>query len=138
MAIVQMKHLRLIAVSEEQDALLDELQRVGCVEISTPEITEDAPDWARLLRRKSSSLDEVSAQLASLRTALDALNKYAPVKEGMLTPRPVVTVDELFNRQTADRALKTAGEINCRLTEIIAAVSDEKRGVAGNVRSVLY
>ena len=127
MAIVQMKHLRLIAVSEEQDALLDELQRVGCVEISTPEITEDDPDWAGLLRRKSSSLDEVSAQLASLRTALDALNKYAPVKEGMLTPRPVVTVDELFNRQTADRALKTAGEINCRLTEISAAVSDENR-----------
>ena len=31
MAIVPMKHLRLIAVSEEQDALLDELHSGACL-----------------------------------------------------------------------------------------------------------
>ena len=77
MAIVPMKHLRLIAVSEEQDALLDELQQVGCVQISTPEVSEGDPDWAGLLSRKSSTLGEVSAELASLQNALSALNKYA-------------------------------------------------------------
>ena len=43
MAIVKMKHLRLIALAEEQEALLDELLRVGCVEIATPEAQPEDP-----------------------------------------------------------------------------------------------
>ena len=36
MAIVTMKRLRLLAMGEDREALLDDLQRLGCVEVSEP------------------------------------------------------------------------------------------------------
>ena len=36
MAIVTMKRLRLLAMGEDREALLDALQRLGCVEVSEP------------------------------------------------------------------------------------------------------
>ena len=36
MAIVTMKRLRLLAMGEDRAALLDDLQRLGCVEVSEP------------------------------------------------------------------------------------------------------
>ena len=36
MAIVTMKRLRLLAMRENREALLDDLQRLGCVEVSEP------------------------------------------------------------------------------------------------------
>ena len=125
MAIVPMKHLRLIAVSEEQDALLDELQRVGCVQISTPEVAEGDPDWAGLLSRKSSTLGEVSAELASLQNALSALNKYDPVKEGMLAPRPTATVEALYSEETTADALQAAEQIGACLSQISSSAAEE-------------
>ena len=37
MAIVKMKQLRLIAMTQDRESLLRQLQRAGCVEISEPE-----------------------------------------------------------------------------------------------------
>ncbi len=125
MAIVPMKHLRLIAVSEEQDALLDELQQVGCVQISTPEVSKGDPDWAGLLSRKSSTLGEVSAELASLQNALSALNKYDPVKEGMLAPRPTATMEALYSEETTADALQAAEKIGNALSEISSSAAEE-------------
>lgn len=127
MAIVPMKHLRLIAVSEEQDALLDELQQVGCVQISTPEVSKGDPDWAGLLSRKSSTLGEVSAELASLQNALSALNKYDPVKEGMLAPRPTATMEALYSEETTADALQAAEKIGNALSEISSSAAEESK-----------
>ena len=71
MAIVKMKHLRVIAVAEEQEALLKELLHAGCVEVSTPE--EGSEEWAKLLDRPVSAQNQVRADLAALNNALDAL-----------------------------------------------------------------
>lgn len=128
MAIVKMKHLRLIAVSEEQEALLDELLRVGCVEVSAPEVRSDDPDWAGLLSKKgSSALGQVRGEIGALTSALNALDKYAPGKEGMLTPRPYVTPEQLFDPATTEAALESAREINRAVTEIGQALSNENR-----------
>lgn len=102
MAIVKMKHLRVIAVAEEQEALLNELLHAGCVEVSTPE--ERSEEWAKLLDRPVSAQNQVRADLAALNNALDALRKYAPEKGGLLATRPCVTEKQLFDQAVSDSA----------------------------------
>ena len=125
MAIVKMKHLRVIAVAEEQEALLNELLHVGCVEVSTPE--EHSEEWAKLLERPVSAQNQVRADLGALNNALDALNKYAPAKGSLLATRPCVTEEQLFDQAAADEALAIAGEINEAADQIGQAISNENR-----------
>ena len=56
MAIVKMKKLRVMAMAAQRDALLRELLRLGCVEISEPAGKLSDPAWAALLRRDASQL----------------------------------------------------------------------------------
>ena len=58
MAIVKMKKLRVMAMAGQRDALLRQLLRLGCVEISEPDARLADPAWAALLRRDSSALAE--------------------------------------------------------------------------------
>ena len=44
MAIVAMKHLRLVGLESEREALLKALQDMGCVEVSGVDGAEDALD----------------------------------------------------------------------------------------------
>lgn len=128
MAIVRMKHLRLIALAEEQEALLDELLRVGCVEITTPEPQEGDQEWETLLsKRGSTALGRTRSESGALKSALEALDRYAPGKEGMLTPRPYVTEEQLFDPETTRIALESAGVINQAVGEINQAVSSQNR-----------
>lgn len=125
MAIVKMKHLRVIAVAEEQDTLLNELLHAGCVEISTPEAAGE--EWAKLLDRPASAQNRVRADLGALNSALAALHQYAPVKGGLLASRPCVTEQELFDQAAADEALAAAREINGAVDRIGQAISTENR-----------
>lgn len=125
MAIVKMKHLRVIAVAEEQEVLLKELLHAGCVEVSTPE--EGSEEWAKLLDRPVSAQNQVRADLAALNNALDALKTYAPAKGSLLASRPCVTEQELFDQAAADEALAVAGEINEAVAQIGQAISNENR-----------
>ena len=63
MAIVKMKRLRVMAMESDRDRLFDELQRLGCVQVSeqTEKLTD--PDWAALVHRDESALaaDEETA-----------------------------------------------------------------------------
>ena len=47
MPIAKMKRLQVLALERDHDALLRQLERMGCVEISEP----DAPDAPESLRR---------------------------------------------------------------------------------------
>ena len=49
MAIVKMKKLRVMAMAEQRDELLQELRHLGCVEISEPTGKLRDPEWAALL-----------------------------------------------------------------------------------------
>jgi len=126
MAIVKMKHLRLISVAEEQEALLNELLHAGCVEISTPD--GDSEQWSGLLDRAASSQSQVRSELALLTGALEALNKYAPgAKANLFAVRPAVTEEELFSRKTADEALRAAEKISQAVAQINQASANENR-----------
>ncbi len=130
MAIVKMKRLRLIGLSREQDALLDKLQRAGCVQITLPEVDTDDGDWAELLHRKSSSLSQVDSELSQLEGALAILNRYTPAKEGLFPHRAEVTQAELFSAQRRQAALDIAADINAQMNTVTQSISEENRLLA--------
>ena len=76
MAIVKMKKLRVMAMADSRDALLRELLRLGCVEISEPAGKLSDPAWAALLRRDTSTLAETKNEQGEASAALDALKRY--------------------------------------------------------------
>ena len=84
MAIVTMKRLRLLAMREDREALLDDLQRLGCVEVSEPTLDgREESGAAELLSRltppDTQALSQAQtrrqeAERAMLRRAVDRLS----------------------------------------------------------------
>ena len=58
MPIAKMKRLQVLALERDHDALLRQLERMGCVEISEP----DAPDAPESLRRCGSETADCLAR----------------------------------------------------------------------------
>lgn len=71
MSIVKMQRLRLIALAQDRDALLDRLLHAGCVELSEPTSYLADEDWARLLHRDAGHLPELKSQAGEFRQALE-------------------------------------------------------------------
>lgn len=110
MSIVKMKHLRALGMREGRGKLLRRLRSLGCVEIDTP--GELPPEWDFLappdgdeLARHLGEADEISA-------ALELLKRYGKEKGGLLTPRPQVAEDTLFDEEAYRKALEVAREVN--------------------------
>ncbi len=112
MAIVKMKHLRLVAMRENRDTLLRLLQRMGCVEIDEPSVDESDPVWAGLTRPGTGGLSEARDRHSAVERALAVLKRSAPAKESLLKPQPGLTEGELFDERAAEAALREAEEIN--------------------------
>ena len=110
MAIVKMDHLRLLAMRADRQAILWALQRLGCVEITEPQCA-DSGLLDMLERPDKHALERARAEQQSLRRALDALARYAPVKEGLFRERPVLSEEEFFDADRYAAALTTAQQI---------------------------
>ena len=117
MAIVKMKRLRVIAMASCREELLQQLQRLGCVEIREPESA--GADWSGLLERERSRLAETRAALADVNAALSAVKKYADVREGMFPQRQAVTQTEFLSGMAADRARAASA----RVSELVQTAS---------------
>ena len=102
-----MKRLRLLALRSDREELLHTLQRLGCVEISEPPEADgrsDAPpgDWEgppaalELRTPDGSALDQAREEKQSAERALSVLARHGAKGRGMLTPRPQLTEEELF------------------------------------------
>jgi len=111
MAIVKMKRLRLMLVRSRKDALLKELARLGCVELSEleGELLEDG--LGDRVRRESSELMALKAKQTTLERGVEILDRYAPAKRGLLTPKPELSGDALLDDSGLDAALDKAGEL---------------------------
>ena len=115
-----MKHLRLVGLESEREAMLRAMQDMGCVEISGVDGAEDAlhegfarPDDKALLSAQESA--------RSCRAALAALNRCAPEKKGLFRKRASVARKEFFSEESAREAKNTADALNAmqrRLGEI--------------------
>lgn len=124
MAIVTMKRLHILALEADRDRLFDDLQRLGCVEISEPAEKLADPEWAALVHPDESALTQQQNLLEQATAAITALDQYAPVKTKLLSPLPQVKASALFDNEALDKALKAAGEI-ADYSKDLASVYDQ-------------
>lgn len=106
-----MKHLRLLGMESEREALLKAMQDMECVEISSIDGSEET------LKSGFAKPDDkalMSAQEASraYRTALASLDRFAPEKKGMFRKRQGVSRAAFFSAESEENARTAAETIN--------------------------
>lgn len=129
-----MKHLRLLGMESEREALLKAMQDMECVEISSIDGSEET------LKSGFAKPDDkalMSAQEASraYRTALASLDRFAPEKKGMFRKRQGVSRAAFFSAESEENARTAAETINMdtrRLGEI-----ESERTKNGALRATL-
>ena len=75
MAIVKMKHLRLMLVREQKDELLRKLIRLGCVQFREVRETGEDPALAESFFPVNTALTALRSKQASLHNAIELLNR---------------------------------------------------------------
>ncbi len=104
MSIVKMKRLRLFCMAAHREELLRQLQHLGCVQVREPTDCLEDPDWSAFIRVDDTALADTRARADALRAALELLNRYAPSKGGLFSPRPEITEGQLFDDQARREA----------------------------------
>ena len=127
MSIVKMKRIRLIALAEDRDALLASLLHAGCVEVNEPTETLADEGYAALLRRDTSALSQAKGQMTELKQAIDTLNRYAPQKGGMFTPRDQMAEKDLLSPEALEQAVTLARQVNAHAKAVGACSARETR-----------
>ena len=122
-----MKKLRVMAMADSRDALLRELLRLGCVEISEPAGKLSDPAWAALLRRDTSTLAETKNEQGEANAALDALKRYGGTKDGLFIQRRTVSEAEFLSGETLEKSRAVSREINGYLQDISRLQGEEGR-----------
>lgn len=125
MAIVKMKHLRLVAMGSDREPLLHLLQSMGCVEIDEPSLAPDDPVWAKLSRPEGGGLSAARERNSQAEGAVAVLKRAAPEKGGLLKPKPDLTQDQLLDPQAAGQAMAAAQEVN-EAARRVAAIQGER------------
>ena len=119
-----MKHLRLLGMESEREALLKAMQDMECVEISSIDGSEEA------LKSGFAKPDDkalMSAQEASraYRTALASLDRFAPEKKGMFRKRQGVSRATFFSAESEENA-RTAVETINKDTRRLGEIESER------------
>ncbi len=127
MSIVAMKRLGLIALQADREKLMDELQRLGCVEVSVPTAPEDDPCWDALSHPPEDSLWAVRERAAMGDQALALLKQYAGVKGRGFNPRPVVDEATFFDQAAYDRAGEMVSALVSAQKELSALNSEKSK-----------
>ena len=132
MAIVKMKHLRLLAMADDREALLKLLQNMGCVEVDEASLEAEEGGEAlleqlkgKLTRPEGNGLTEAREEQNQAERALSVLKRCAPPKGSFLSPKPEVQAEELFNEAAAQSARSSAAEVN-ELDSRLSAIHGEE------------
>lgn len=106
-----MKHLRLLGMESEREALLKTMQDMECVEISSIDGSEEAlkSGFAKPDDKALMSAHEASR---AYRTALASLDRFAPEKKGMFRKRQGVSRAVFFSAESEENARTAAETIN--------------------------
>ncbi len=115
-----MKHLRLLGMESEREALLKTMQDLGCVEISHIDGSEEALKTG-LAKPDDRALLNAQEESRAYRAALAALDRFAPEKKGMFRKRQGVSRASFFDEENERQARAAAETINAdmrRLGEI--------------------
>ena len=130
MAIVNMKRLHMLALESDRSELFDKLQHLGCLEVSEQSEKLSDPDWAALVHRDESLLEQQKARLETVQAALSALDQYAPVKKKLLSARPQAKASQLFDDAVYAKALQTAQEIGAYNADLNAVYDQIQKQTA--------
>ena len=106
-----MKKLRLIGVHSQKEELLRELMLLGCVEVSDPANRPDREELAAFRRSDGGQAWQKRSDQTTIVNALRLLDRHAPAKKGLLTPKPEVECARLLDESALDADLALAGEI---------------------------
>ena len=115
-----MKHLRLLGMESEREALLKTMQDLECVEISHIDGSEEALKTG-LAKPDDRALLNAQEESRAYRAALAALDRFAPEKRGMFRKRQGVSRASFFDEENERQARAAAEAINAdmrRLGEI--------------------
>ena len=115
-----MKHLRLLGMESEREALLKTMQDLECVEISHIDGSEEALK-TRLAKPDDRALLNAQEESRAYRAALAALDRFAPGKKGLFRKRQGVSRASFFDEENERQARAAAETINAdmrRLGEI--------------------
>ena len=136
MAIVKMRKLNLVAMSYDEDAILNALQRTGAVEVTLHEETENTvvPDFDA--GELKSRLSTVEAALFALSSQVEAYERDNKLKTGVLKDGFDVTYSEFIQagniREKVNKTVDTVNTLtdqkNLLKTEL-AKVLREKQSV---------
>lgn len=123
MAIVRMKHLRLVALTSDRENLLFDLSKLGAVEISTPKNDE----WSEKFTLSEANTAKLYAERSEVEVAMGTLAQYAKLKRGMFAERKRVSDKEFFDNEVLQSAIYSAREINDLSREIANTYANEAR-----------
>ena len=125
MAILQMKRLRLMILRSKKEALLQELTKRGCVQLT--ELDEEARE---LLRPAGSELMALKSEQAAYEKALALLGSYAQAKSPLLSAKPELPENSFLEKE-GEESLALARKIADADERIrhIAAEESRRRGV---------
>ena len=115
-----MKHLRLLGMESEREALLKTMQDLECVEISHIDGSEEALKTG-LAKPDDRALLNAQEESRAYRAALAALDRFAPKKKGLFRKRQGVSRASFFDEENERQARAAAEAINAdmrRLGEI--------------------
>ena len=115
-----MKHLRLLGMESEREALLKSMQDLECVEISHIDGSEEALKTG-LAKPDDRALLNAQEESRAYRAALAALDRFAPEKKGLFRKRQGVSRASFFDEENERQARAAAEAINAdmrRLGEI--------------------
>ena len=115
-----MKHLRLLGMESEREALLKTMQDLECVEISHIDGSEEALKTG-LAKPDDRALLNAQEESRAYRAALAALDRFAPEKKGLFRKRQGVSRASFFDEENERQARAAAEAIDAdmrRLGEI--------------------
>ena len=115
MAIVAMRHLRLIGLQAEREEMLRRLQHLGCLEITEPEPEADDPLLEKLRVPEAAELQRAREQYTAAEQALQTLTEHTPKEKNGLAPLPVIAEQVLTDESRLTGGKNTAQRLNrCR------------------------
>ncbi|MDR2360781.1 MAG: V-type ATP synthase subunit I [Oscillospiraceae bacterium] len=127
-----MKKITVVGLMSERDALIRRLQLLGCVQVTENPLSADK---RLLLTAPTTRAAELALSVSRMKRALELLNKYAPVKTGLLPNLPLISVDDLFSADTAELADNAAAKIFDAESALLAKYAEV--GKLENAKSAL-
>lgn len=129
MAIVTMRHLRLIGLQAEREEMLRRLQHLGCLEITEPEPAADDPLLEKLRIPEAAELQRIREQYTAAEQALQTLTDHTPKEKNALEPLPFIDEQALTDESRLADGKSAVERLN-RCREELASLQSRSEKLA--------